>query len=301
MSPSAERELAMNTASDKPRSPLSGFTARVDGAHLADLIQMNCQKRTRCVFRIISGEGSGYLFFDEGQVLHAEFGKHAGMDAVVEMLSLETGTFEPSDRAWPAQPSLRMPADVLLLNAAKLLDEARQERKVTPNSQVVKLPSVTPATQRTPGIAPSSAAPTPSAPPVSSGLSTKTGRIPSRVPAAPGATTQVSAGATPHPPDAQDSLTPPHSGPILPMVHLSKTGELIASKGEASETLVETTAFTHRLACLAGEALGLGACRAVYMTAPKTGLIVFQARADAVVGATGSLEQLGYLVKKAGL
>src|SRR5688572_3956235 len=186
MSPSAERERAMNTASDKPRSPLSGFTARVDGAHLADLIQMNCQKRTRCVFRIISGEESGYLFFDEGQVLHAEFGKHAGMSAVVEMLSLETGTFEPSERAWPAQPGLKMPADVLLLNAAKLLDEARQERKVTPNSQVVKLPSVTPATQRTPGIsgapAPSVPAPTSSAPPVSSGLSTKTGRIPSRVP-----------------------------------------------------------------------------------------------------------------------
>jgi hypothetical protein len=294
----------------------------VDGAHLADLIQMNCQKRTRCVFRIISGEESGYLFFDEGLVLHAEFGKHAGMDAVVEMLSLETGTFEPSERAWPAQPSLRMPADVLLLNAAKLLDEARQERKITPNSQVVKLPSVTPATQRTPGIAPSSTAATPSAPPVSSGLSTKTGRIPSRVPPAhqampaqamPAQATPAQATATQvssappapvasHPPaDAQDSLTPPYSGPALPMVHLSKTGELIASKGEASETLVETTAFTHRLACLAGEALGLGACRAVYMTAPKAGLLVFQARTDAVVGATGSIEQLGYLVKKAGL
>ena len=84
-------------------------------------------------------------------------------------------------------------------------------------------------------------------------------------------------------------------------MHLSKAGDLIASKGDAPESLVEATAFTHRLACLAGEALGLGPCRAVHMTSAQRGLIVFQARADAVVGATGGLEQLGYLVKKAGL
>jgi uncharacterized protein DUF4388 len=282
MSQSAEREPTMNTASDKPRSALSGFTARVDGAHLADLIQMNCQKRSRCVFRIISGEQSGYLFFDDGLVLHATFGAETGMDAVTSMLGLDTGTFEPSDLEWPATGSLKLPADVLLLTAAKRLDEARSaaERQSTPDSAVVKLPSMAPSTLRN---GPRSNHPTPQ-------MQRRASAAPSKLPPS------VSANDS-----APDSLSPPSSGVSLPMVHLSKTGDLIASKGEASESLVEATAFTHRLACLAGEALGLGPCRAIYMTNVQRGLIVFQARADAVVGATGSLEQLGYLVKKAGL
>jgi uncharacterized protein DUF4388 len=282
MSQSAEREPMMNTASDKPRSALSGFTARVDGAHLADLIQMNCQKRSRCAFRIISGEQSGYLFFDDGLVLHATFGAEVGMSAVTTMLGLDTGTFEPSQEEWPATPSLKVPADVLLLNAAKLLDEARNsaDRRSTPDSQVVKLPSVTPTTR---SIAPRSSQPAQSTP-------RRASTSPSRLPPS------LSANDS-----APDSLSPPSSAGGLPMVHLSKSGDLIASKGDAPESLVEATAFTHRLACLAGEALGLGPCRAVYMTNAHRGLIVFQARADAVVGATGGLEQLGYLVKKAGL
>lgn len=276
MSQSAEREPMMNQASEKSRSALSGFTARVDGAHLADLIQMNCQKRARCVFRIISGERSGYLFFDDGLVLHASFGAQEGLEAVTTMLGLDTGTFEPSEHEWPAEPGLRLPADVLLLNAAKRLDEQRSSDARMPDSQVVKLPSVTPGTlrntQRT-------------SPPTSS-----TQRRGSTSPKMPAPANDA----------APDSLSPP-SGVGLPMVHLSKGGELIASKGDAPESLVEATAFAHRLACLAGEALGLGPCRAVYMTSQQRGLIVFQARADAVVGATGGLEQLGYLVKKAGL
>lgn len=278
MSQSAEREPMMNSASEKPRSALSGFTARVDGAHLADLIQMNCQKRTRCAFRIISGERSGSLFFDDGLVLHATFGEQEGLEAVTTMLGLDTGTFEPSEQEWPVAPGLRLPADVLLLNAAKRLDEQRSnEARTTPDSQVVKLPSVAPGTLRN---TQRSSQPAPS-------TQRRGSSSPSKMPA-------------PANDAAPDSLTPP-SSVGLPMVHLSKTGELIASKGDAPESLVEATAFTHRLACLAGEALGLGPCRAVYMTSAQRGLVVFQARADAVVGATGGLEQLGYLVKKAGL
>jgi hypothetical protein len=267
----------MNTATENPRSPLSGFTARVDGAHLADLIQMNCQKRSRCAFRIISGDQSGLLFFDDGLVLHATFGNETGMDAVSSMLVLDTGTFEPSDHEWPAEPCLSLPADVLLLNAAKRLDEAK-ERLSTPDSAVVKLPSVAPGTLRN-GTRNHHLTPS-----TQRRVSTSTARLPSGRPS-----------------DAAPDSLSPSSGGGLPMVHLSKTGDLIASKGDAPESLVEATAFTHRLACLAGDALGLGPCRAVYMTSRDRGLVVFQARADAVVGATGGLEQLAYLVKKAGL
>jgi hypothetical protein len=194
------------------------------------------------------------------------------------MLGLDTGTFEPSEQEWPAEPGLKLPADVLLLNAAKRLDEARSsDPRTMPDSQVVKLPSVAPGTLRN-GARTSQPAPS---------TQRRQSTSPSKVPA-------PANDASP------DSLTPP-SSVGLPMVHLSKSGELIASKGDAPESLVEATAFTHRLACLAGEALGLGPCRAVYMTSAQRGLIVFQARADAVVGAMGGLEQLGYLVKKAGL
>lgn len=280
MSQSAEREPSMSTVSDKPRTTTSGFTARVDGAHLADLIQMSCQNRVRCVFRIVSGDEVGYLFFDDGKVLHAELGARTGMEAMITMLGLDTGTFEPSEREWPAQPSLEMPPDVLLLNAAKHLDEASEQkrREAQPSSRVVKLPSVAAPPRASKGAPPREASP------ASSEGEPEPQRAASARPKSGGAEGLASS-----------------SNSELPMVHLGKDGELVAAKGQADETLVEATAFAHRLASLAGEALGLGPCRATYLTGPTRAFLAFEAREDAIVGAAGSIDQLAYLAKRAGV
>src|SRR5262245_17027627 len=79
-----------------------GFDVRLPAAQLADLIQINCLNRVRGVFRVCSGLEQGYLYFDSGQLVHADFGNAVGLDAVVMMLGLRGGSVEPCERAWPA-------------------------------------------------------------------------------------------------------------------------------------------------------------------------------------------------------
>jgi uncharacterized protein DUF4388 len=109
-----------------PSAPPSGFSARVEGVQLADLIQMNCTSRGRSSCRVSSRGLSGQLFFEDGRIVHACFGEAVGIEAVAHMLALGTGTFEACALPWPHEASVDLPGDVLLLYAAQMLDELRR-------------------------------------------------------------------------------------------------------------------------------------------------------------------------------
>src|SRR5688572_10492166 len=67
-------------------SQAEGFAIRLPSAQLGDLIQINCLNRIRGAFRVSSGPHRGHLFFEQGQLIHADFGAVTGLDAVVQML-----------------------------------------------------------------------------------------------------------------------------------------------------------------------------------------------------------------------
>ncbi len=100
-----------------------GFDIRLPSAQLADLIQINCMNRVRGAFRVSSGQNEGHLFFEGGQLVHADFGAAVGLDAVVVMLGWQGGSIAPCMRPWPAESTIDMGADALLLSAAQRLDE----------------------------------------------------------------------------------------------------------------------------------------------------------------------------------
>src|SRR5688572_3509360 len=100
-----------------------GFAIRLPSAQLGDLIQINCINRVRGAFRVSSEGRLGHLFFDGGQLIHAEFGSVTGLDAVVQMLGWRSGSIEPCHVPWPHQSTIDMGADALLLCAAQRLDE----------------------------------------------------------------------------------------------------------------------------------------------------------------------------------
>src|SRR5262245_2694888 len=104
-----------------------GFAVRLPCAQLGDLIQINCLNRIRGAFRVSSGQGEGLLFFAGGQLVHASCGDQVGLDAVVIMLGWRSGSIEPSELAWPAEASIGMGADALLLHAAQRLDERARD------------------------------------------------------------------------------------------------------------------------------------------------------------------------------
>lgn len=104
----------------------AGFSAQVNGASVADLVQMYCQTRARAAVEIRSGLHIGYLFFDEGRLIHAELGTLTGEVAFETILTLSAGAFRPTLRPWPTQESIHCSVEALLLRAAQALDESRR-------------------------------------------------------------------------------------------------------------------------------------------------------------------------------
>jgi Domain of unknown function (DUF4388) len=101
----------------------SGFQARLKGANLADLVQMECLSGSKRVVRVTSGDQIGYLFFRTGHLVHALARSLIGEAAALEMLSWDEGTFEPAERDWPATGTISCNWQSLLLRAAQARDE----------------------------------------------------------------------------------------------------------------------------------------------------------------------------------
>lgn len=239
----------MRSAIDPTEQTDSGFTTRVHGAHLADLVQLHCQKQTRSVFRVFSEGQEGFLFFEHGQVHHAELDDLEGLSAVAELLQLQTGSFEPCSRPWPERGSLGMSAEALLLNAAKCIDEGLvSSTRVslsagTPEARSVSLGS----SNGSPG---ANHVPRPAARSSSSGLG----------------------GAE-------------HAGTE---VQLSRVGEMVTFLGEEAEVVAEVVAFGARLASLAGDALGLGDCISFSIADSSQALVVHQNSDGGIAARKGS-------------
>ncbi len=101
----------------------SGFLARIKGANLADLVQMECLSGSKRVVRVTSGDHVGYLFFRTGHLVHALARALIGEAAAMEMLAWDEGTFEPAERDWPAKDTITSNWQSLLLRAAQARDE----------------------------------------------------------------------------------------------------------------------------------------------------------------------------------
>jgi hypothetical protein len=138
-----------------------GFSLQLAGAQLSDLIQLACQNRVHAVYEVRAGHTRGHLYFDRGQLVHAEFGERTGLDAVVGLLSLTAGMIAPIERRWPTAPSIEMSADALLLTAAQRIDEDLELRHREPTTGVVAKVRLAEASVHSPSSLPISDAPGP--------------------------------------------------------------------------------------------------------------------------------------------
>jgi hypothetical protein len=114
--PPVPREVQAND------TPASGFQAKIKGASLADLIQMECLAGSKLVVRVTSGSKVGYLYFRGGSVVHATSPGSSGEPAAMEMLGWNGGTFEPADREW-SKDTIASTWQNLLLRSAQIRDE----------------------------------------------------------------------------------------------------------------------------------------------------------------------------------
>jgi hypothetical protein len=101
----------------------SGFRAQLRQANLPDLVQMECLSRSRRAIRVTTVGNIGYLYFTDGQVIHASTLELDGEAAARDILLWSQGTFEACERPWPARPTIAKSWQLLLLEAAQAHDE----------------------------------------------------------------------------------------------------------------------------------------------------------------------------------
>jgi hypothetical protein len=107
-----------------PRARGRGFAARLQDASLWDLVQFECLRRATRVVRVASGGQVAFLFFRDGNVVHATAGRLAGEAAVREVLEWQEGVFETWGGPMPEKETIDKPWQRLLLEVAQARDEA---------------------------------------------------------------------------------------------------------------------------------------------------------------------------------
>lgn len=100
-----------------------GFTVRLEGASLFDLIQFECMDREPKALRVNAQGRVGMLYFRDGNLVHAVAGDLVGENAVRAMLGWRDGQVVHTSAAWPAHETIASTWQSVLLHAATAQDE----------------------------------------------------------------------------------------------------------------------------------------------------------------------------------
>lgn len=91
---------------------------------LANLVQMLCLDRRKAALVLKHPPSQqGVIFFDQGQIIHAEVGSLVGEEAVYHLLSWGHGVFEMNDQRVHPHQTITAPWNHLLMEGMRLLDE----------------------------------------------------------------------------------------------------------------------------------------------------------------------------------
>jgi len=94
---------------------------------LPSLIQLNCMERNNAKLTIERGGKYGFIYFEDGQVTHAEFDPHIGEEAVYDLLTLFDGKFKVENDVRPPVRTIHTSWSNLLLEGLHKLDHAQDE------------------------------------------------------------------------------------------------------------------------------------------------------------------------------
>jgi len=100
-----------------------GFQGELVGLQLTDIIQMNCLSRLTTALIVTRNGEKGIIYFNEGEVIHAECGVEKGTDAFYEILSWEEGEFVSNMGVLTPTKTIYQSWEHLLVEAMRRNDE----------------------------------------------------------------------------------------------------------------------------------------------------------------------------------
>lgn len=109
-------------------SPQSGFAGSLADFGVPEILQVLDLNRKTGKLVIISNDGRGEMYLDEGQVIHARLGDIVGEEAVYNMLAEERGYFEFDMRdVSETEHSIHVKTANLLMEGFRRLDEKERD------------------------------------------------------------------------------------------------------------------------------------------------------------------------------
>lgn len=106
-----------------------GFDGKVTDFQLSDLIQMNILGRMTAALVVTRSDERGVIYFDEGNVVHAECGDVTGEHAFYRVLTWDDGKFEFRKGERPQKETISKGWQSLLLEGLRRKDEITPETK----------------------------------------------------------------------------------------------------------------------------------------------------------------------------
>ncbi len=114
------RQLILNVIEER-----KGFEGRISDFQLSDLIQLNCLGRQTNAIFFEKGDQRGVIYFEDGNIIHAQVNELEGEDAFYTILTWEGGTFTLRKGERAPKETIFKGWQNLLLEGLRRLDENR--------------------------------------------------------------------------------------------------------------------------------------------------------------------------------
>lgn len=123
-----EKPLNFEYLTEKIRELVSREDRALEGnlkmMSLASIVQINCEERNQAQLLLNYQGRSGVIYFNDGEMIHAEANGKTGEEAVYELLSWEDGAFLVKMGVQPSLRTIITPWSGVLLEGMRRIDEA---------------------------------------------------------------------------------------------------------------------------------------------------------------------------------
>ncbi len=113
-----------------------GVSGVVDSIALASLLQIINLENKSLVVKIESKTSEGFLYFNKGEIVHAEYNELVGEEAAFHLIKMNKGRFSLLKGKKKVQKTINTPFMVLLINAMKVDDE--DSKKLRLNKKLIE-------------------------------------------------------------------------------------------------------------------------------------------------------------------
>jgi len=113
----------------EPVETVEGFKGTVAGVDIIDMVQAFALMGKSVILscRDLKTKKEGVIVFKNGEIVDAKTGSKRGEEALYDILSWKDGVFETQKYVEEPERTINAPVDLLLLNFARLKDEAAEE------------------------------------------------------------------------------------------------------------------------------------------------------------------------------